>query len=130
MKKQCLLIEDEATLIVCLTDMLEARGYEVTTLTSVRGFRRGKIVGVGIDDSVVEFALSDQVFAVVDGMLPGKFQGWEIVPYLVDSDVVCIAHSSEDGLNRHMKEKGAQYQALKNGTRGLKAVIEEVEKAM
>lgn len=122
-----LLFEDEPGLIDCLSDMLEARGHEVTTLIGVQRLRQRRVFGIAPDGSSLDVAVGDYDFSVVDGMLAGRYQGWEIVPYLTAQGLSCIAHSGEDALNRRMKEKGATHQALKNGTRGLRAVIEEIE---
>ncbi len=125
-----LLFEDDPGMSTCICDMLEARGHNVTALYGIKRFKREKIIGITPDGSHVELSLVDYDLAVVDGMLAGSYHGWDIVPYLVDENVVCIAHSSEDALNRRMKEHGAAYQAHKSGTRNIKAVIEEVEKKL
>lgn len=125
-----LLFEDEPGLIDCLTDMLEASGHVVTTFTGAQRFRSGKVIGTASDGRTVEVAVDDFDLAVVDGKLAGRYQGWDIVPYLTAQELTCIAHSSEDAINRRMVEKGARFQARKNGTRGLKAAIEEFVKAV
>jgi hypothetical protein len=123
-----LLFEDDSGMSTSICDLLEARGHNVTALYGIKRFKREKIIGITPDGLYVELSLADYDLAVVDGMLAGSYHGWDIVPYLVDENVVCIAHSSEDALNRRMKEQGAAFQALKSGTRNLKAVIEEIEK--
>jgi hypothetical protein len=114
----------------CILDMLEARGHDVTPLFGVKRFKRETIIGITPDGVNIEVILADYTLAVVDGRLVGSYQGWDVVPYLVQENVVCIAHSSESAFNRRMEEQGAAYQALKSGTRNLKAVIEAVEKTL
>ncbi|MDR3613851.1 MAG: hypothetical protein P4L53_09790 [Candidatus Obscuribacterales bacterium] len=125
-----ILFEDDAGISTSISDMLEARGHVVMALYGIKRFKREKIIGITPDGLNVEVTLADYDLAVVDGKLVGDYYGWDIVPYLVDEDVLCIAHSSEAAFNRRMQEHGAAYQALKSGTRNLKAVIEEVEKTL
>jgi DNA-binding response OmpR family regulator len=125
-----LLFEDDPGMSTCICDMLEARGRNVTALYGIKCFNREKIIGITPGGANVELSLADYDLAVVDGKLVGDYDGWDVVPHLVDEGVVCIAHSSEDAFNRRMKDQGAAYQALKVGTRALRTVIEEVEKTL
>jgi CheY-like chemotaxis protein len=125
-----ILFEDDPGMCTSISDMLEARGHNVTALYGIKRFKREKIIGITPEGLNVDVTLADYDLAVVDGNFVGRYHGWDVVPYLVDEDVVCIAHSSEAAFNRRMQEHGAAYQALKSGTRNLKAVIEEVEKTL
>ncbi len=111
-----LVIEDDKERALALSQLLADAGHQTSILLNVRGMGRRGVAGDGIDGVDVVLEPDNFDFAFIDGVLGEKsrWHGWDVIPSLVRSDIVCIAMSREDTFNDRMKAGGAHFTVLKD----------------
>lgn len=123
-----LLIEDSLEKAALINKALSDAGHDVTHIVGVYKRRADRFTGLDKDKEPVEIRLDEFAVAIVDGMLEGRWHGWDIIPHLtLTTDIVCIAISSEDSFNRRMMDAGAVRGVLKSeAANKLPVILEEI----
>ncbi len=102
-----LLVEDDAECSLAISEALDQSGHTVTAVRSVVAIKDGILDAVDLSHKPVAVALNDFHLALVDGQLPGAYQGWEVVPMLVAAGVICVGISSSRSSHFKIIDAGA-----------------------
>lgn len=103
-----LLIEDDEDTAMAITEALEGSRHKVTAVRSVAAVKDGLLDAVDWSNKPVEIGLNAFQLALVDGHLPGRHQGWDVVPTLVKVGIVCVGISSSRDKHGQLIAAGAE----------------------
>ena len=107
MSLKILVVDDNRNCAVAVSRALADKNFDVTAVKSVSAINAGTFDAYDWRDQKVQVSLADFHVALVDGELPGRFRGWDLVPALVAAGVVCVPFSSSSDYNDRMIEAGA-----------------------